>query len=314
MASNVRRGATRELEVYEISDLVIDLARQRVTRAAAEIALPKLSFDMLLAFVRAAPAVLSNNDLMAQVWPGLVVSPETVSRRVKMLRDALGDDPRAPRYIAGLRGRGYRLIPEVRSVEEAPARRSPQPSPVLRFGEFLSDLDGRLAEGRVMLDRALLSDPLSARAYYIRAHLTQTAAEAEQMLLTALKIDPQFTSALKQLSLMRSFQGEFAEGVMLAERAIAVDPVNPWSRSRHRSARRPPSSSPCSRHSASRVASSRHAHIASRPSGWASRAASRTRPPPPTAARRGSRSTTRPRAAVPSRCRQPRGVSSTGGC
>jgi len=232
MERNVRRGATRELEVYEISDLLIDLARQRVTRAAAEIALPKLSFDMLLAFIRAAPAVLSNNDLMAQVWPGLVVSPETVSRRVKLLRDALADDPRAPRYIAGLRGRGYRLIPEVRSVEQAPPRRSTQPSPVLRFGEFLTDVDGCLADGRAMLDRALLSDPLSARAFYIRAHLTETAAEAEQMLLAALKIDPQFTSALKQLSLMRSFQGEFAEGAMLAERAIAVDPVNPWSRSR----------------------------------------------------------------------------------
>ena len=251
MESNVRRSAPRALEVYEISDLVIDLARQRVTRAAAEIALPKLSFDLLLVLIRAAPAVLSNNDLMAQVWPGLVVSPETVSRRVKMLRDALGDDPRAPRYIAGLRGRGYRLVPEVRSVEKASPRLSPQPSPVqsdsarslllhlietapglTRFGEFLTGLDGRLTEGRAMLDRALLVDPPSARAYYIRAALTATAAEAEQMLLAALKLDPQFTSALKQLSLMRSFQGEFAEGVRLAERAIAVDPVNPWAQSR----------------------------------------------------------------------------------
>jgi tetratricopeptide (TPR) repeat protein len=79
---------------------------------------------------------------------------------------------------------------------------------------------------------ALLVDPLSARSYCIRAALTETAAEAEQMLLAALKIDPQFTSALQQLSLLRSFQGEFAEGVMLAERAIAIDPVNPWSQSR----------------------------------------------------------------------------------
>ena len=120
MDANVRRSATGELEVYEVSDLVVDVARQRVTRAAAEIALPKLSFDLLLVLIRAAPAVVSNDDLMAQVWPGLVVSPETVSQRVKLLRDALGDDPRAPRYIAGLRGRGYRLIPEATLVEETP--------------------------------------------------------------------------------------------------------------------------------------------------------------------------------------------------
>jgi DNA-binding winged helix-turn-helix (wHTH) protein len=238
MESNVRRRAPRELEVYEISDLVIDLARQRVTRAAAEIPLPKLSFDLLLVLIRAAPAVLSNHELMAQVWPGLVVSPETVSQRVKLLRDALGDDPRAPRYIAGLRGRGYRLIPEVRSVEEAQPRLAPQPSTAHRFGEFLTGIDGGLAEGRAMLDRALLIDPLSARACYVRAHLAQTAAEAEQMLLAALKIDPQFTSALNQLSLMRSLQGEFAEGVLLAERSIAVDPVNPWSRARQSASNR----------------------------------------------------------------------------
>jgi TolB-like protein/DNA-binding winged helix-turn-helix (wHTH) protein len=130
MESNVRRSATRELEVFEISDLVIDVARQRVTRAAAEIALPNLSFDLLLVLIRAAPAVVSNDDLMAQVWPGLVVSPETVSQRVKLLRHALGDDPRAPRYIAGLRGRGYRLIPEVRSIAEDSSHTSPQPVPV----------------------------------------------------------------------------------------------------------------------------------------------------------------------------------------
>lgn len=243
MESNVRRSVPRALEVYEISDLVIDLARQRVTRAAAEIALPKLSFDLLLVLIRAAPAVLSNNDLMAQVWPGLVVSPETVNRRVKMLRDALGDDPRAPRYIAGLRGRGYRLVPEVRSVEEVPLRSSRQPSPVQgdsietapglpRVGDLLTGLDGRPGEGRAMLDRALRIDPLSARACCIRAHLAATAADAEQMLLAALKIDPQFIAALEQLSLMRSLRGEFAEGVLLAERAIALDSGNSWSRSR----------------------------------------------------------------------------------
>jgi DNA-binding winged helix-turn-helix (wHTH) protein len=243
MESNVRRSAPRALEVYEISDLVIDLARQRVTRSAVEIPLPKLSFDLLVVLLRAAPAVLSNNDLMAQVWPGLVVSPETVNRRVKLLRDALGDDPRAPRYIAGLRGRGYRLVPEVRSVEEAPPRASRQPSPVpsasienapalTRLGEFLTGLNGRILEGRALLERALLIDPLSARAQYIRANLTETAAEAEQMLLAALKIDPQFASALVQLSLMRALQGEFAEGVLLAERAIAVEAAKPWSRSR----------------------------------------------------------------------------------
>jgi len=33
---------------------------------------------------------------MTQVWAGLVVNPETVSQRIKLLRDALNDDPGRP--------------------------------------------------------------------------------------------------------------------------------------------------------------------------------------------------------------------------
>ena len=103
-------------------DLVIDTARAVVTRHGAEIALPKLSFDLLLALVDRAPALVSIDELMRVVWPKLVVSPETVSQRVKLLRDALGDDPKQPRYVLGVRGRGYRWLAEpVPVVVAAPA-------------------------------------------------------------------------------------------------------------------------------------------------------------------------------------------------
>src|SRR5262245_2748997 len=95
---------------YLVGDLTVDPGRGRVMRGEQEVPLPKLSFDLLLVLTRAAPNLLSVDALIDKVWPGLVVSPETVSQRVKLLRDALGDDPKAPRYIGGLRGRGYQLI------------------------------------------------------------------------------------------------------------------------------------------------------------------------------------------------------------
>ena len=94
---------------YTLGDLSVDEGQSRISRAGVDLPLPKLSFDMLVALGRAAPNVLSLDALMDQVWPGLVVSPETVCQRVKLLRDALGDDSRNPRYIVGVRGRGYRL-------------------------------------------------------------------------------------------------------------------------------------------------------------------------------------------------------------
>jgi TolB-like protein/DNA-binding winged helix-turn-helix (wHTH) protein len=104
---------------FTVGDLYLDVGQQRVTRAGSDIALTNLSFQLLVALVRAAPNVLSNDSLMTQVWPGLVVSPETVNKRVNLLREALGDDPREPRYVAGVRSRGYRLIASVSPATEA---------------------------------------------------------------------------------------------------------------------------------------------------------------------------------------------------
>jgi TolB-like protein/DNA-binding winged helix-turn-helix (wHTH) protein len=115
---------------FIVGDLYVDVGQQRVTRAGSDIGLPNLSFQLLVALVRAAPNVLSNESLMTQVWPGLVISPETVSKRVNLLREALGDDPREPRYITGVRSRGYRLIASVsRATEGAPLPNSPTPIP-----------------------------------------------------------------------------------------------------------------------------------------------------------------------------------------
>src|SRR5277367_374294 len=111
---------------YNLGDLTIDSGRQLVSRGADPILLPKLSYDLLLALTRAAPNLVSLDELMGLVWPGIVVSPETVSQRIKLLRDALGDEPRAPRYIAGLRGRGYQIVA---AVAEAAAPRIAAPPP-----------------------------------------------------------------------------------------------------------------------------------------------------------------------------------------
>jgi TolB-like protein/DNA-binding winged helix-turn-helix (wHTH) protein/Tfp pilus assembly protein PilF len=119
--SGQAQKAEDPVAIYQAGDLTIDMGRQRVVRGEHEIPLPKLSFDLLLALVRAAPNVVSLDALMAEVWPNVVVSPETLSQRVKLLREALDDDSRNPRYIASLRSRGYRFMPAVvRSTAAAP--------------------------------------------------------------------------------------------------------------------------------------------------------------------------------------------------
>jgi TolB-like protein/DNA-binding winged helix-turn-helix (wHTH) protein len=119
-------------EVFIAGDLHVDVGQQRVTRAGIEITLPNLSFQLLLALIRVAPNVLSNDLLMARVWPGLIVSPETVAKRVNLLREALGDSAQEPRYIAGVRSRGYRLVAPVSpAVSPAPPLEGSSSAPVI---------------------------------------------------------------------------------------------------------------------------------------------------------------------------------------
>ncbi|HET9447318.1 MAG TPA: winged helix-turn-helix domain-containing protein [Steroidobacteraceae bacterium] len=138
--SGQAQRADDAVAIYQAGDLTIDTGRQRVLRGEQEIPLPKLSFDLLLALVRAAPNVVTLDALMAEVWPNLVVSPETVSQRVKLLREALGDDSRHPRYIASLRSRGYRFMPAVAQAAAAASLPSASASPRIGLIAFISAL------------------------------------------------------------------------------------------------------------------------------------------------------------------------------
>ncbi len=119
MGSDNPASPTLEPAGYRVGDLLIDIGRQQVTRATEELSLSQLSFQLLLALARAAPNLLTFDELMERVWAGLVVSPETVSQRVKLVREAIGDDSQSPRYIAGVRGRGYRMIAAVTALDAA---------------------------------------------------------------------------------------------------------------------------------------------------------------------------------------------------
>jgi len=124
---------------YQVGDLVVNVGLAQVLRDGTEVPLPKLSFDLLLALVESAPRIVSLDELMTQVWHGVIVSPETISQRAKLLRDALGDDPRHPRYVASVRGRGYRLTAEVTPLPATATTALPAAAPAAVADTTLPD-------------------------------------------------------------------------------------------------------------------------------------------------------------------------------
>ncbi len=76
---------------------------------------PKV-MEVLAVLAGRAGQVVSREELLAAVWPGVVVGDEALTQAIIKLRRALGDDPRSPSYIETISKRGYRLIAPVRSA------------------------------------------------------------------------------------------------------------------------------------------------------------------------------------------------------
>ncbi len=104
---------------FRVLDLEVDLDRETVRRVKQTIDLPDLSFRLLAVLIRHAPHRVSKDELINEVWDHTVVSDETLAQRVRLLRQALGEDSQNPRYFSSVRGRGYRLICDVKPLGEA---------------------------------------------------------------------------------------------------------------------------------------------------------------------------------------------------
>src|SRR5215208_5614080 len=91
---------------FRIGALTLDTGRCVLLCDSKPIALGPLTYRLLLALVDAAPNVVSHEELVRSIWDGRSVSPETISQRIKLLRDALADDPHNPRYLELVRGQG----------------------------------------------------------------------------------------------------------------------------------------------------------------------------------------------------------------
>jgi DNA-binding response OmpR family regulator len=92
------------------ADLVVDLGRYEVTRDGEPIPLTRVEFRLLTSLIEADGRVLTRDQLLDAVWgqDQADVLDRTVDVHVGRLRDKLGDDADRPRYVATVRGIGYR--------------------------------------------------------------------------------------------------------------------------------------------------------------------------------------------------------------
>ncbi len=96
--------------ILQHQDLVIDLGRHQVRRGDRELSLTSAELRLLSALVAARGRVLSRQQLQDALYQQSVGAAldRTIDVHIGRLRAKLGDDPKRPRYVATVRGGGYR--------------------------------------------------------------------------------------------------------------------------------------------------------------------------------------------------------------
>jgi TolB-like protein/DNA-binding winged helix-turn-helix (wHTH) protein/Tfp pilus assembly protein PilF len=101
----------------QIGEWRVDPSLDQIARAGQTLKLEPRAMGVLVCLAQRAGQVVSVDQLLAEVWTDVIVTPDSVYQAVAGLRKALGDDPKEPTYIANVPRRGYRLVAPVTSVE-----------------------------------------------------------------------------------------------------------------------------------------------------------------------------------------------------
>jgi len=103
----------------------VDPRSGQISRDGEVVRVEARTMRLLMCLAERAGEVVSIDDLLDQVWSGVVVTPDSVYQAVASLRRLLGDDARQPEYIATVPRLGYRMVAPVSPWVEAPRVEAP---------------------------------------------------------------------------------------------------------------------------------------------------------------------------------------------
>jgi TolB-like protein len=115
--------------LLRIGDWRVDPAVDEISRDGTVVKLEPLSTRLLVYLAERAGQVVGVEDLLNEIWAGVIVTSDSVYQAVAALRRTLGDNSKDPKYIATLPRRGYRLVAKVGPWSEAAVSLPSAPEP-----------------------------------------------------------------------------------------------------------------------------------------------------------------------------------------
>jgi transcriptional activator of cad operon len=120
----------------------VNPASGQISREGETVRVEARTMRLLLCLAEHAGQVVSIDDLLEQVWAGVIVTPDSVYQAITSLRRLLGDDPKQPSYIATVPRLGYRMMATVSPWvdPERVVQRGPKNWPLLASGAALASI------------------------------------------------------------------------------------------------------------------------------------------------------------------------------
>ena len=104
-----RARGTEETDSYRFGDIDVDFARCELYRNGVRVDLTAVELKLLTAFIRSRGRVLSQEQLLDQVWTGTNCGDRVVDTHVANLRKKIEPDPATPGFVISVRSLGYRF-------------------------------------------------------------------------------------------------------------------------------------------------------------------------------------------------------------
>jgi len=95
---------------YRFGEFVVSPGRRLLLRGGIEVPVIPRYFDVLVLLIERRHEAVHRIEIIDRVWTDVVVSDGALSQAVRTLRRALGEDPRAPRFIRTVARYGYQFV------------------------------------------------------------------------------------------------------------------------------------------------------------------------------------------------------------
>lgn len=122
-----------------IGEWWVDPATNEIRRDGEAARLEPKVMEVLVYLAARPGRVVSREELLSALWPGVVVGDDTLTQAVIKLRKALQDSARSPAYIETISKRGYRLVARVGEG----AASSAEPAATVGAGETDAPLEAQ---------------------------------------------------------------------------------------------------------------------------------------------------------------------------